>query len=73
MTSLAGFSGQEVMKKLKRIGYVAVRQKGSHVRIVHDDKFRRRITLPMHKEIGVGLLKQILKDVGLDQETFLDL
>lgn len=73
MTELAGFSGKEVVKRLTRAGYEVIRQRGSHARLVHADSSRRKITVPMHREIGVGLLMQILKDANIDTRTFLSL
>lgn len=71
MTLLAGFSGKEVVRRLEQIGYRMVRQKGSHARLVHTDPTRRKITVPLHKEIGVGLLTQIIKDSGMSVKHFL--
>ena len=73
MTRLAGFSGKEIIKRFQKLGYVAVRQRGSHVRLIHPDPTRRRLTIPLHREIGIGLLSQLIKDAGIDQETFLNL
>ncbi len=71
MTLLAGFSGKDVIRRLEHEGYRVVRQKGSHARLVHTDFARRKITVPLHKEIGVGLLMQIIKDSGMSVEHFL--
>lgn len=73
MTDLAGFSGKEVIKRLERIGYRITRQRGSHIRLKHPNGLvRKPITVPLHKELKVGLLHEILKDAGLEIENFLD-
>ena len=71
MTDLAGFSGKDVVKRLELIGYRVVRQRGSHVRLKHrDSSAHKPITDPMHKEIKIGLLSQILKDAGVEITDF---
>ncbi|KYC46829.1 MAG: YcfA-like protein [Candidatus Methanofastidiosum methylothiophilum] len=64
-------SGLEVIKILKRAGFIAVRQKGSHVRLekVGDDGIIK-ITVPLHDELKKGTLMRIIKDSGLTQEEF---
>ena len=74
MGELAGHSGKEVVKKLISIGYRIVRQRGSHIRLVHGDGENfKPLTVPAYKEIGVGLLRQIIKDAHLSVEDFLAL
>lgn len=64
-------SGLEVIKRLKRAGFIAVRQKGSHVRL---EKFNGektiKLTVPLHPEIKKGTLNRIIKDAGLTPEEF---
>ncbi|MEG3858136.1 type II toxin-antitoxin system HicA family toxin [Microcoleus sp. herbarium12] len=50
-----------------------IRQKGSHVRIIHADG--RVVTIPVHagKTIGRGLLRKILRDAELTREEFIAL
>ncbi len=73
MSELAGFSGARVIRKLERAGYDVVRQKGSHVRLRHFDSSRMPLTVPLHKELKIGLLLQLIHGAGLDVRTFLDL
>jgi len=64
-------SGIEVIKRLKRAGFVATRQRGSHVRLektANDTTIK--ITVPMHSEIKKGTLNRIIKDSGLTVEEF---
>jgi predicted RNA binding protein YcfA (HicA-like mRNA interferase family) len=69
MGELSGFSGRDVVKKLCRVGYVILRQRGSHVRL--GMKGKQNVTVPLHKEIGIGLLLQILRETELTEEAFL--
>lgn len=54
-------TGQEVIKTLKRNGFIAVRQKGSHIRL---EKFNPKLnktiklTVPNHNPIKKGTLKK---------------
>jgi predicted RNA binding protein YcfA (HicA-like mRNA interferase family) len=62
---------EKVIKALTKLGFQKVRQKGSHIVMKHPDG---RITVvPFHKgeELGRGILREIIKDVGIDKEEFL--
>ncbi|MBI5388879.1 type II toxin-antitoxin system HicA family toxin [Candidatus Woesearchaeota archaeon] len=50
-------SGLEVIKRLKKAGFIATRQRGSHVRLEkwNGDK-TLKITVPMHDELRRGTL-----------------
>jgi predicted RNA binding protein YcfA (HicA-like mRNA interferase family) len=64
-------SGLEVIKRLKRIGFIATRQKGSHVRLEKsDEKENLKITVPLHPELKAGTLHRILKDANISVEDF---
>lgn len=69
MGELAGISGKEAIKRFSLFGYVIVRQKGSHVRLHAPG--RSPITIPLHKELKIGLLRQALKDAGINIADFL--
>ncbi|HLY59912.1 MAG TPA: type II toxin-antitoxin system HicA family toxin [Terriglobia bacterium] len=53
------------------MGYSAVRQRGSHIRLTCVGK--SSITVPNHKVVGRGLLKKILRDAELSIEEFVRL
>ncbi len=61
---------QEVCSRLERLGFVAVRQRGSHIQYRHPDG--RCTTVPMHKgrDIAPVLLRQISKDIGTTADEF---
>ena len=64
-------SGLDVIKRLKRVGFIATRQKGSHVRLEKfDGKKTIKITVPLHSELKKGTLNRIVKDAGLTHEEF---
>lgn len=62
----------EVCRLLERLGFTAVRQRGSRVQYRHADG--RGTTVPLHKgrDIAPPLLRQIAKDIGLTVENLLE-
>ncbi|MCS7080347.1 MAG: type II toxin-antitoxin system HicA family toxin [Chloracidobacterium sp.] len=62
---------QEVVVILERLGFVEVRQRGSHKQYRHPDG--RTTTVPFHRgrDISPILLRQIAKDLGLPMEELL--
>jgi predicted RNA binding protein YcfA (HicA-like mRNA interferase family) len=63
---------QEVARILENLGFVNVRQKGSHQQFRHEDG--RGTTVPNHKgrDISPTLLRKIASDIGLTVEEFLE-
>jgi predicted RNA binding protein YcfA (HicA-like mRNA interferase family) len=62
---------QEVIRILESMGFVVVRQRGSHVQLRHEDG--RATTVPMHKgrDISPSLLRKIASDIQLTVDEFL--
>ena len=62
---------REVVAILEKLGFVEVRQRGSHKQYRHSDG--RCTTVPLHtgRDISPILLRQIAKDIGLTVEDFL--
>lgn len=62
---LPAVSAKELIKLIEKSGFIKVRQSGSHAIFKHNDG--RRTTIPVHsnKDLGKGLLKQILKDTEI--------
>lgn len=59
------WSGDDLVKRLKRVGFVPTRQTGSHVRLTRTSvDGEHHITVPMHKELRVGTLSSIVSDVA---------
>jgi predicted RNA binding protein YcfA (HicA-like mRNA interferase family) len=74
MGRLAGFSADEVIRKLRRAGFVFDRQaKGSH-EIWWNPQTHARTTVPHHPGVlPEGTLRAILHQAGLSIEEFLEL
>jgi predicted RNA binding protein YcfA (HicA-like mRNA interferase family) len=64
-------SGREICKALEKLGYVKVRQRGSHIRLKCPG--RKSVTVPNYKEVSQGLLRKILRDAEITIEEFLKL
>ena len=62
---LPALSARQVIQILKQHGFVLVRQSGSHAIFRHADG--RSTTVPIHgkRDIGRGLLRQIMRDAQL--------
>lgn len=71
MGSMPVLKPKKVAAILVRLGFVKVRQKGSHKQYRHPDG--RGTTVPFHagRDISPILLRQIIKDIGLTTEEFL--
>ena len=67
-------SGADLIRALGKFGYVAVRQKGSHVRLRQPSDLRRLpVTVPLHSEIAFGTLRRILRDAAVSVEELLSI
>lgn len=63
------WSGADMVRTLKKLGFVKEHQVGSHVRMV---KGPHRVTVPMHTPIPPGTFQSILKQANLSLEELLD-
>ena len=63
-------SSKAVLAALKRLGFVEVHRKGSHVKMKHPDG--RVIVFPFHDEVDRYTLKGALRDADIDLADFLD-
>jgi len=64
---------REVIAAIEQIGFVEVRQRGSHKQFRHPDG--RVTTIPDHRgrDISPNLLRKILEDIRVKAEDFLNL
>lgn len=72
MARLPVLNSRDVVAALKSLGFVEVRQKGSHKQFRHPDG--RSTTVPVHagRDIAPTLLRKILKDIAVDPDEFLE-
>lgn len=73
MAKLPAVTAIQVIAVLEKLNFAVVRQKGSHVRLRHEDG--RVVKVPVHsgKTIGKGLLNKILRDANLTKDEFVNL
>jgi predicted RNA binding protein YcfA (HicA-like mRNA interferase family) len=59
-----GVSGERLARALERLGYSAIRQKGSHIRMRHSGPPAHSITVPMHNPLKTGTLHGLLSEIA---------
>ena len=71
MGSLPTLKAREVASRLEDLGFVEIRQRGSHKQYRYPDG--RGTTVPFHagRDISPTLLRKIAKDIGLTVEQLL--
>jgi len=69
MPSLPRVSGAETIRALERLGFVVVRQRGSHVVL---RRGANGCVVPNHRELKTGTLAGLLKQAGVSAEQFIE-
>ena len=67
MPKLPLVSGAETVKALERLGFIFLRQKGSHAILRRGP---HGCVVPMHREISQGTLRGVLKQAGVSESEF---
>jgi predicted RNA binding protein YcfA (HicA-like mRNA interferase family) len=72
LTRLPRISGDQAVRAFERLGFVVVRQRGSH-RILRKETTTGAVgcAIPLHKQLALGTLRGILKQAGVTIEEFL--
>ncbi len=74
MAKLPRLSGKDVIKALSKLGFISVRQRGSHVIMVKEVmESKVALVVPLHKEIDKGTLLEIIRQAQLKRDEFLKL
>ena len=70
MNRLLPISGRKMCKILEKVGFEKIHQVGSHARYTHPDG--RKTVVPLHgnEELGIGLVKEILKQAMISRESY---
>jgi len=66
------FSGNQVVKALRRIGFVVDHRRGSHV-FLHNIDHNNSVVVPMHGELRKGTLNNIIKKAGITLDELKEL
>ncbi|MCK5719703.1 MAG: type II toxin-antitoxin system HicA family toxin [Thiomargarita sp.] len=67
MPKLPVISGMETIRALEKLGFIIVRQRGSHI-ILRRGSFG--CVVPNHRELKIGTLTGILKQAGVSINEF---
>ena len=69
---LPTLKARQLMRVLHSLGFQPVRQVGSHIFYKHSDG--RTTVIPRHdrEDIGKALLKEILKDIHISPDEFME-
>jgi len=72
MSKLAPERLDQVIRKLRMLGFIGPIPGGTHQRMVNLST-RKIIPLPAHgrKEISVGLIREIIREAGISREQWL--
>lgn len=72
MSRMPQVRARELVRFLKRHGFVEDRQSGSHLTLWHEGE-KTAVTIPVHTgcDLGRGLAIRILKDAGFSAEDFI--
>jgi predicted RNA binding protein YcfA (HicA-like mRNA interferase family) len=73
MSRLRRISGKEAIAALERLGFVQVRQRGSHVVMKKQGPVGAvGCVVPMHKELAIGTLQNVLKLAQVTVDEFVE-
>lgn len=74
MSRLRPLKPEEVIQKLRKLGFVGPIPGGKHVRMVHPQQ-KKTIPIPVHKgkDVSIGLIRQIINEVGISRDKWLEL
>lgn len=70
---LPSIKARQVIRVLRKLGFVSVRQRGSHIFFKHMDGRCTLVSYHSNEDIGRGLLRQILREIRVSPDEFLKL
>ena len=62
-----GVSADRLIRALEKLGYEVIRQKGSHIRLLHKAPPTHSISVPQHNPLKLGTFHGILVEVAQAQ------
>ena len=73
MPKLKRVSGQKAIRALEKLGFVQVRQRGSHIVLKKEDATGSvGCVVPLHRELAIGTLRGILRQAGVTPDEFME-
>ncbi|MCX9088190.1 MAG: type II toxin-antitoxin system HicA family toxin [Candidatus Methanoperedens sp.] len=73
MDKINPLPANNVIKALEKIGFVKIRQKGSHLFMRHPDGRTTLIAVHKGEDIGKGMIRKIINDAKITREEWLEL
>ena len=71
MPKLPSLKPREVVKRLKKLGFIEHHQVGSHLTMKHPET-KQRAVIPIHlKGVKKGTLSSILREAGIEKDAFI--
>ena len=73
MPKLPRVSGQETIRALERLGFVQIRQRGSHI-VLKKQTPEGAIgcVVPLHRQLAIGTLRGILRQADVTPDEFME-
>ncbi len=72
MPKLRRVSGRTAIRALERLGFVQVRQRGSHVTMKKQTaQGDIGCVVPLHRELAIGTLSSILRQARVNRDEFM--
>lgn len=73
MSRLPSLTPSKVLRVLKKVGFIEIGQKGSHIKLFNSSSNYRTV-IPLHgKDLKRSLLKEIIKQASLTESEFIKL
>jgi len=70
---LSRVSAEEAIRSLERLGFVQIRQRGSHVTLKKKTSAGDiGCVVPLHRELAIGTLRSILRQAAVTPEEFME-
>ena len=70
---LPRISGEEAIRALERLGFVQIRQRGSHVILKKQTKGKvEGCVVPLHHKLAIGTLRSVLRQANITLEEFIE-
>jgi predicted RNA binding protein YcfA (HicA-like mRNA interferase family) len=65
------YSSKEIIKTLKKLGFIKISQKGSHIKLRGlIDGSLHTVIVPNHKQIATGTFSSILRQANISKQDF---
>ncbi len=72
MPKFPSLKPRDVVKKLKKLGFIEHHQVGSHLTMKHPETNRRAV-IPMHlKDLKKGTLSGLLREASIEKDEFIE-